>query len=131
MTRRILIIFIFTLIIFGMSKTLAVELDEINNSKIEAIIPILEMKKADTWEEVKLEKYTSDKSIIYKLENNSKNIKTTQEESKDARILRIIKNGYQIKTPADIGTAYIEDAYTATKLAIESILNRIPNRGDR
>lgn len=133
MTKKIFTAIIFIIILFGINKVNAVEQKIPINLESTPIFPPIEIQKDGVWKEVNLEKHTADNSIIYEIDKNilKQNNINIGEEFRDERILRIIKNGYEIKAPADIETKNMEDAYAATRLAMDCALNRLSNRRHR
>lgn len=117
MTKKILMLVVFVLMLLWINIVQANTLNKQLDIQTDKLLPILEIKKGDIWEELNLEKYTLDKAIIYKIEDEKVNIK------QDERILRIIRNGYMFKSPNDIGVEDLEDAYMVTKLSIDCIIN--------
>jgi len=127
MAKKIFTTIVFIIILLWVNKVNASEQKTPVNLESTPIFPPLEIEKEGAWREVSLEKHTADNSIIYEIDKNILNANNIHigEEFRDERILRIIKNGYQIKAPSDIETKSMDDAYAATRLAIDCVLNRL------
>ncbi len=125
MTKKIFIALALLWLIFGITKVKALSKNEKFNVINQRLDSIIEIKNEDKWQDLEIEKYVKENTIIYKLGNNSlgQNEITVGNNVNDNRITRIIKSNTKERIFFESGIKNEEDKYIATKIAIDSISN--------
>ena len=120
MTKKIFIILVIAIALFGIQKTYAVtEKDEINLEGEEKLETLIEVNEEE-WKDLEIFKYSENNGIIYKLGNSEENTDMTiSEEIQDTAIITILSNGYRGKDAKTSGITNSNDAYIATKIALD------------
>ena len=120
MTKKIFIILAIAIALFSIQKTYAVtEKDEINLEGEEKLETLIEVNEEE-WKDLEIFKYSEDNGIIYKLGSNEGNTNITiSDEIQDTAIITILANGYSKKDAQTLGVSNSNDAYIATKIALD------------
>ncbi len=121
MTKKIFIILVIAIALFGIQKTYAMtKKDEIHIEGKEKLETIIEINEEGEWKDLEIFKYSENNGIIYKLGNNEENINMTiSEEIQNTAIITILANGYGKKDAQTLGVNNSNDAYIATKISLD------------
>ncbi len=128
MTKKIFIILVFVLALFSIQKTYAMTIsDKVEIKTKEELENAIETNQDGVWEDLKISKYNDSNEIIYKLGNNAdtSNSITISEQIQDDAIITILANGYHKKSIQEIDVDNKNDAYIATKIALDCVKNNI------
>ena len=121
MTKKIFIIFVIVIALFSIQKIYAMtENDNINLEENEQLETLIEINERGKWEDLEVLKYSENNGIIYKLGNNKGNTNMNiSDEIQDTSIITILANGYREKDTQISGITNSNDAYIATKIALD------------
>ena len=127
MTKKIFIILVITIALFSIQKSYAMtEKDNINLEGEEKLETLIEVNEEGKWKDLEISKYSENNGIIYKLGNNEVNTNMTiSEEIKNTAIITILANGYSKKDAQTLGVSNSNDAYIATKIALDCVSKEI------
>ncbi len=123
MLKRIFTIFIFTILITGMTKVQA----KLQGDKVDIlerdIDALIETKEGDIWKDLDIKKYNSEDGIIFNIEGTKRNDRevSIKKNTYDLRLIRVVESGYQGKDMSKYGLDNIVDLYTATKIALNVV----------
>lgn len=124
MTKKILIIFTFILVWIGVTKVNALTTNEKIESEEKTLMSLIDIYEGNTWKHLNIKQYNKDNLIIFRLGDNTESQidgVIVGNDITELRKLRILKNGYKAKAPLELGVFNNDDAYTATKIALDIV----------
>lgn len=125
MIKKVFMIFAFILFVFGITKVQAVSKGDVIKPKVKELEKLIQTNISGKWEYLKVEEYSANGMPIYKIGNKEEIVDTLiiDDEKGDKKLKNIIKSGYKSKSLLELGVDTDEDAYIATKIAIDCIYN--------
>ncbi len=125
MKNKTLIVLTLILLLSVVTKVQAIEGGQEINPKEEKIETLIEIKEGDIWKDLEVSKYNQSDMLIYKVgtHERSANPILISHQYNNEKLLRIVKNGYQERSTTELGLTNENDAYIATKIAIDCVFD--------
>lgn len=127
MKKKKILVFTLILLVLGITKVQAVEMENEIKAEEEKIETLIEMKQEGEWRDLEIEKYNKYDILIYKVGTNKSSGEpiTISNKYNNDSIFRIVENGYNKSLLNEMGVVNDDDAYTATKIAIDCVFNKV------